>query len=91
MTAKDRLTEKTLSLLMENSRISFREIAKKLKVSTTTVSRVVKDLEDKGIIQGYTLHIDWKKIGFDSVLCVQIITKSDAEVDSVGKDLRKIN
>lgn len=40
---------------------------------------------------GYTIKVDWKKIGFDSVLCVQIITKPDAEVDSVGKDLRKIN
>jgi Lrp/AsnC family transcriptional regulator for asnA, asnC and gidA len=91
VTAKDRLTEKTLSLLMENSRLSFREIARKLKVSTTTISRVVKDLEDRGVIRGYTLRADWKKIGFDSVLCVQITTKPNAEVDSVGKDLREIN
>jgi DNA-binding Lrp family transcriptional regulator len=90
VTAKDRLTEKTLSLLMENSRLSFREIARKLKVSTTTISRVVKDLEDRGVIRGYTLRADWKKIGFDSVLCVQITTKPNAEVDSVGKDLREI-
>jgi Lrp/AsnC family leucine-responsive transcriptional regulator len=91
MAAKDKLTEQTLSLLMENSRLSFREIAKKLKVSTTTISRIVKDLEDRQIIQGYTLNVDWKKIGYDSVLCVQIITKPDAEVDCVGKDLRKMN
>lgn len=91
MVHNDRLAEQIVNLLLDDSRVSFRDLARKLKVSTTTISKVVSSLEKKGVILGYTIKVDWKKIGFDSVLCVQIITKPDAEVDSVGKDLRKIN
>jgi Lrp/AsnC family transcriptional regulator for asnA, asnC and gidA len=91
MAHNDRLAEQIVNLLLDDSRVSFRDLARKLKVSTTTISRIVDSLEKKGVILGYTLKVDWKKIGFDSVLCVQIITKPDAEIDSVGKDLRKVN
>lgn len=90
MTTSDRIPERILAILLANSRTSFREIAKKLKVSTTTISRAVKELEDGGVILGYTLDVDWKKLGYGSALCVNIIAKPDADFDDVGKRLRKI-
>jgi Lrp/AsnC family transcriptional regulator for asnA, asnC and gidA len=90
MHATDKIPERILAILLTNSRISFREIAKKLKVSTTTISRAVKELEEEGVILGYTLVVDWKKLGYGSALCVNIMTKPDADFDDVGKRLRKI-
>ena len=89
MVASGKLADDTLSLLMSNSRMSLRDIAKKLKVSTTTVSKIVKDMEQRGIIQGYTMRVDWKKVGYDSVLCLSIMTKPDADIDNVGRGLRE--
>jgi DNA-binding Lrp family transcriptional regulator len=90
MKANEDLREKVLSILMDNSRKSFREIAKELKASTTTISNTVKELERDGAILRYTLKVDWRKLGYNSIFCVQIATTPDADIDSVGKNLRKM-
>lgn len=90
MTVSDRIQERVLAMLMANSRTSFREMAKRLKVSTTTISRVVKELEEGGVIIGYTLDVDWKRLGYGSSLCVNVMTRPDADFDEVGRRLRKI-
>jgi DNA-binding Lrp family transcriptional regulator len=82
--------EKILSILISNSRKSYRTIAKELGLSTTTVSRIIQDLEEKGVILGYTTLIDWNKLGFDSTLCIQINISPDAEPNNVGKKLKDI-
>jgi DNA-binding Lrp family transcriptional regulator len=84
------LGEKVVLMLLENSRKSFREIAKELKVSTTTISNIVKELEQKGIILKYTMKVDWHKIGYNSIFCVQLVTSPDADMNNVGMKLRKI-
>lgn len=90
MVKNKKLKEKILVMLMADSRKSFRTIAKEQNISTTTVSRIVKELEDTGIILGYTALIDWHKIGYDSILCLQVNVTYNANVDKVGSKLRKI-
>jgi DNA-binding Lrp family transcriptional regulator len=53
-----------LSELMKNSRRSDRELAKVLRISQPTVSRVLKRLEKEGFIKGFTIIPDFSKIGF---------------------------
>jgi len=84
------LRDKVVSILMANSRKSFREIAKELKTSTTTISNIVKELELDGVILKYTLKVDWRKLGYNAIFCVQIVTTPDVDIDSVGKSLRKV-
>ena len=90
MTVNNELKRKILSLLIADSRRSFRTIAKELNISTTTVSKIVKELENTGIIVGYCALVDWQKIGYDSTLCLQITVASDANVDSVGSSVKNI-
>ncbi|KYK26454.1 MAG: AsnC family transcriptional regulator [Candidatus Proteinoplasmatales archaeon SG8-5] len=61
----DLLDIKILNLLNENARKSFRQIAKELKVSMSTVSNRVKKLEEQGIIKGYAPILDPQKVGLD--------------------------
>ncbi|MCK4443753.1 MAG: winged helix-turn-helix transcriptional regulator, partial [Thermoplasmata archaeon] len=49
----DDLDLRILGSLNENARKSFRDIAKELKVSLSTVSNRVHRLEEEGVIQGY--------------------------------------
>ena len=90
MAISKKVKEQIAELLMSDSRRSFRAIAKELNISTTTVSRVVKELEDAGVILGYNTIIDWHKLGYDSTLCLQINVTSDGNVDTIGTQLRDI-
>lgn len=90
MVTEQKIKEKILAILMSDSRKSFRTIAKELGISTTTVSKIVKELEETGIILRYTTIIEWQKIGYDSTLCLQVSVTSDADIDEVGKNLREV-
>ena len=90
MATNANVKEKILSILMADSRKSFRTIAKELNISTTTVSRLVKELEDDGLILGYTTLIDWHKMGYDSTLCLQLSVDSEANIEQIGKMLKDI-
>lgn len=52
-----------LAVLKENSRLSTQQIAKKTLIPITTVHNRIKKLEKEGIIKGYTVVLDNKRIG----------------------------
>ena len=52
---KDKIDEKILEFLKNDSRESFVEIGKKLKLSESAVRRRVKNLVDGGVIERFTL------------------------------------
>ena len=90
MATKKKVKEQILSILTADSRKSFRTIANELKISTTTVSRIVKDLENDGVIIGYSTMIDWNKLGYESTLCILVSIDSDADTNLVGKLIKEI-
>jgi DNA-binding Lrp family transcriptional regulator len=53
-----------VSELMKDSRRSDRELARVLKVSQPTVSRMIKKLKKEGIIREYTMIPDFLKLGY---------------------------
>ncbi|WP_457752095.1 Lrp/AsnC family transcriptional regulator [Thermococcus sp.] len=60
----DDLDLRILSLLQKNSRLSYREIARELKVAVGTVYNRVKRMEEEGIINGFSPVLDYEKLGF---------------------------
>lgn len=60
-----KIDEKLLVELLKNSRRSDRELARVLDSSQPTMSRRRKRLERKGLIKGYTIVPDWRKLGFE--------------------------
>ncbi len=59
------MEKKLLAELLKNSRRSDRELARVLDSSQPTMSRARKRLERKGLIKGYTIVPDWRKMGFE--------------------------
>ncbi len=53
------------SELLRNSKKSDRDIAKKLKISQPTVTRIRKKLETTGYISEYTIIPNFPKLGFE--------------------------
>ena len=61
----DRVDAQILSVLEDNSRLSFAEIGRKIDLSPSAVRERVQKLEDAGVIQKYGIQIDKKKLGFE--------------------------
>ncbi len=73
----DELDMKILTKLQENGRKSFREIAKEVDSTAVTVINRVDKMEDKGIINGYTTQIDYRKLGYHVVAAIEMVVKGD--------------
>lgn len=59
----DALDAGLLTLLQEDARLSYRQLAERLGSTTPTVSARVKALEDLGILQGYRAEVDHSAFG----------------------------
>ncbi|HBL79332.1 MAG TPA: transcriptional regulator, partial [Aequorivita sp.] len=68
----DDIDHKILDLLIDNTRIPFTDIAKKLEISAGTVHVRVKKMEEAGIITGSSLQVDYKKLGYSFIAYVGV-------------------
>src|SRR3989338_11052744 len=64
--------KKILNIIVENSRLSLRQIAKKAGVSVATVMHHLRYLEKEGIIRKYTAKLDYEKMGYDIEVMIEI-------------------
>lgn len=60
----DALNLKIIESLKVNSRISFVDIGKNIGLSPSSVRERVQKLEDGGVIEGYKVQLNNKKLGF---------------------------
>ncbi len=80
--------KKILKLLLENSRISDRKIASKLKISSQAVGKIRKKLEET-VIDSYTLKIDCSKFGIN-IYALTRIKLSREGLEKGGPEIEKI-
>jgi DNA-binding Lrp family transcriptional regulator len=66
----DDLDIKILSILGEDARTSYREIATKLHVAPGTIYNRIKKLSDSEIIKGYIPLLDYGKLGFGFIAII---------------------
>lgn len=63
----DEIDHQILEILTQDARTSFREIARRLKVSPDTVSNRYEKLKENGVIITSTVVIDPSKIGYSFI------------------------
>jgi DNA-binding Lrp family transcriptional regulator len=71
-TVLDDLDLRILRLLNADARKSFREIAKAVDASLSTVSNRVRKLEEEGIITGYAPILNEGRLGYDVLAVVGV-------------------
>ena len=76
----DHKDQSILAELTNDSRLSMRELAKKVDMSAPAVTERVRQMESFGIIKGYGAEIDYKKIGFP-IECILEATVKNGEYD----------
>ena len=80
---KDKVDKKIIEFLKENSRDSFVDIGKKLKLSESAVRRRVKNLVDSGTIKKFTLEI-----GEENVTSAIVLVSVDSATDTSKVSLK---
>jgi DNA-binding Lrp family transcriptional regulator len=83
----ENLDRKLVNELLGDGRASLRSLAEDLDVSVTTISNHLSDLEEAGIIDGYTPRVDYDSLGYDVTAVLQLKVEGSALVE-VTEDLR---
>ena len=85
---KDNIDQKIIGYLKENSRESFVDIGKKLKLSESAVRRRVKNLVGSGTIKKFTLEM-----GEENATSAIVLVSVDSATDTskVSLKLAKLN
>lgn len=76
----DTVDRHILHLLQENARATITDIANEVGVSGNTVRNRMEELEDQGIIKGYSADVDYMKAGLDlhfAFSCTASISKRE--------------
>jgi DNA-binding Lrp family transcriptional regulator len=81
----DETDTKILKNLLVDARLSARQLAYKLGLSTVTVLTRIKKLEQKKIITGYTARLDHQILGYDLVAIIEIKTTKGKMLEIEGK------
>ncbi|ELZ91262.1 AsnC family transcriptional regulator [Haloferax mucosum ATCC BAA-1512] len=71
-----------LSVLEEDAKASYAEIADRAGVSKPTVRKYIRKLEEDGVIIGYSADIDPKKLAGQSIAMVGIDVASERYVEA---------
>jgi len=86
----DKLDKNILSILMKDANTPYTEIAKNLNVSGGTVHVRMKKLEDKGIVSGSSLLVDYARLGYDVSAFLGIYLNKSSLYEEVTKELKSI-
>ena len=93
MATMHELDRKIIDLLTDDSRLSYREIAKKLGVSHANIATRVRQLEKNHIIKGYTTVLDPEFMDLYP-LCIRITAQAGYDYSMIGRyisDLDEVN
>jgi len=86
----DEIDHQILDMLIDNTRVPFTDIAKKLLISAGTVHVRVKKMEDAGIIKGSSLTLDYKKLGYSFIAYVGVFLQNTSETTFVLERINEI-
>ncbi|WP_136600740.1 HTH-type transcriptional regulator Lrp [Salinigranum halophilum] len=74
----ENLDAKLINELLGDGRASLRSLAEDLDVSVTTVSNHLRDLEEEGVIEGYTPIVNYDALGYDVTAVIQLKVEGSA-------------
>jgi DNA-binding Lrp family transcriptional regulator len=85
----DEVDRRILNILQRDARLSFRNIARRLKVSDATVRSRVSRLKQNNVIKGFTTLVDPQQVGMEVIALIQL--EVDAQVlTKLNADMRAV-
>ncbi|MBN2335414.1 Lrp/AsnC family transcriptional regulator [Candidatus Bathyarchaeota archaeon] len=84
----DETSVKVLREYLRDARQSFREVARRIGISSGTVASRVKDLEGSGVIRKYTVQLDYERMGYELTAVTEIIVSAGMMME-VGEKITR--
>lgn len=86
----DYINQQIIKMLSADGRIAYSEIAKELKISNSLVHQRVKKLQETGVISGFSVQLNAKQIGYETITYTGIATKEARFAYSIAEKLKEI-
>ena len=86
----DELDEKILSMIVDNARVPFLEVARACNVSGAAIHQRVQKLTNLGVVKGSEYIVDPEKLGYETCAFVGLFLTSPSTFDFVVKELEII-
>jgi Lrp/AsnC family transcriptional regulator for asnA, asnC and gidA len=86
----DFINKEIIKKLSSDARLSFSELAKKLKISNSLVHQRVRKLQETGVITGFSVQLNPQAMGYESFTYTGIVTKEARYAYSIAEALKKI-
>ena len=86
----DEVDHQIVDILIDNTRVPFTDISKRLFISAGTVHVRVKKMEEAGIIKGSSLNLDYVKLGYSFIAYIGIFLEKTKNIVEVIKSLNEI-
>lgn len=84
----DEIDIKILKELVADARVSHNELARRIGVSVGTIVNRIQDLEERGVIKGYSTILDAEKLGYYVAAIIEIIV-SKGKLHELEKEVAK--
>lgn len=84
----DEIDVKILRELVNDARLSYNEIARRLGIAVATVAARITNLERQGVIKSYSAIVDGEKLGYDVVAVIEV-TVSQGKITEVEEEVAK--
>jgi Lrp/AsnC family leucine-responsive transcriptional regulator len=68
----DELDRRILEILVDDARISLKELAARIKLSSPSTSERLRRLEERGAIRAFTVDVDPRALGYELQAIVRI-------------------
>lgn len=68
----DEVDKRIVDILVENARISLKELAAKVNLSSPSTSERLRRLEERGVIRAFTVDVDPQALGYTLQAIVRI-------------------
>jgi len=85
----DDIDRKIINEYLQDSRLSYREVAKRLGLAVGTVMTRTKKLESNGIIEGYSAILNHTKLGYE-LTAITEIKVSKGKLIEMEKEIAKM-
>ncbi len=69
---EDLYSRKILDALQDDARLTVQQLSERVGLSSTPCWKRVKDMEAKGVITGYTVRVDRKKVGLHLMVMAEV-------------------
>ena len=86
----DAIDRAILGHLQQNARISNADIARQLDMAPSAILDRIRKLEQKGVIQGYTIRIDPRTVGLGLTAFILVRTEERVGSGAIGEALARL-